>query len=108
MGVKTGYLAKYKEYPENEEKILVMRNRGNDELAPSEKLLEMWKEGEIDWEEYKVYFKEEMRKKESQKRIREIATKVRNGKDIRLICFEKNPPCHRFILEEMIKERLEK
>jgi len=47
--VNTGYLAKIKSYPKQEEHILVMRNRGNNELAPSSELLSKWKNEEINW-----------------------------------------------------------
>lgn len=104
--LRTGYLAKYNDYPDDEEKILVMRGRGNDELAPSEQLLEMWKNGEIDWEEYKSIFRDEMCAEESIERMREIAKKLLNGKNVRLICYEKEPPCHRFVLKRLILREL--
>lgn len=101
--LKEGYLAKMKNYPEDEEKILVMRDRGNNELAPSKELLRDWKQDKITWEEYVERFVREMNHPESIKRMKEI-NKMSKERDVRLICFEKNPPCHRFILMELIKE----
>lgn len=109
--LQDGYLAKFDKYPDNEEKILVMRGRGNDELAPSKGLLDDYKKLEKKcgnrWEawkrsHYESRFKEKVREKESRKRIKEIAQKVASGKNVRLICYEKGPPCHRFILKELI------
>lgn len=100
--VEVGYLGNWKNYPDDEKKILVMRNRGNDELAPSVKLLEDWKKGQISWEEYERRFREEMERPESREKIEELRNRVGAGENIRLICFEKNPPCHRFILRDLI------
>ena len=81
------YLAKINTYPPNEEHILVIRDRGNNDLAPSEELLNKWKKGEIDWKEYKEIFLEEMENPESQTRLQKIVEKVAEGKDVRLICY---------------------
>ncbi len=106
--ISTGYLAKIKSYPSPEEHILVMRNRGNNELAPSEELLNKWKNGEIDWEEYKAIFLEEMENPESQSRLQKIAEKVAAGKDVRLICYEgEDKHCHRHILKSLVEKKLE-
>ncbi len=104
----TSYLAKIKSYPTNEEQVLVMRNRGNNELAPSEELLTKWKNGEIDWEEYKEIFLEEMENLESQSRLQKIAEKVAEGKDVRLVCYEgEDKHYHRHILKSLVEEKLE-
>lgn len=106
--IKTCYLAKIKSYPSHEEFSLVMRDRGNNELAPGEELLNNWKNGEIDWEEYKEIFLEEMENPESQSRLQKIAEKVAEGKDVRLICYEgEGEHCHRHILKSLVKEKLE-
>ena len=104
----TGYLVKINTYSSNEEHILVMRNRGNNELAPSEELLNKWKCGEIDWKEYREIFLEEMENPESQSRLRRIAEKVAERKDVRLICYEdEDKHCHRHILKSLVEEKLE-
>ena len=106
--IKTGYLAKIKKYPSQEDHILVMRNRGNNELAPGRKLLKKWKRGEVTWEEYEEIFRKKMENPESQARLDEIAGEVSEGKDVRLICFEgEDKPCHRHILKEIIEKKLE-
>ena len=105
--VNTGYLAKITSYPSNEEHVLVMRNRGNNELAPSENLLQQWKNGDITWNEYTKRFKSEMENPESQTRLAKIAEQVASGKDVRLICYEgEDKPCHRHILASLVKEKL--
>jgi uncharacterized protein YeaO (DUF488 family) len=99
--LKEGYLAKWDSYPKHEVKIAVTRT-AKSVLSPSWKLLNDYKTGKIDWEEYARRFIREMDKPEAQaklQRIRELA----KTKDVRLICYEKNPPCHRFILLELIK-----
>lgn len=107
--LRLGYLAKFREYPEDEEKILVMRGRGNDELAPSSELLEDYKNGDIDFVTYRALFKDELRSSEkSRERIREIARRVvRDREKIRLICFEKRATkCHRLILYDLIYSKI--
>ena len=105
--LKTGYLAKLKTYASSEDHVLVMRGRGNDELAPSRELLKKWKRGDITWEEYEEIFRKKMETRESQERLNEIARKVSEGKDVRLICYEgEDKHCHRHILESMIEEKL--
>lgn len=107
--ISTGYLAKINTYPSYEEHILVMRNRGNNELAPSKELLREWKNKDINWEEYEEIFLEEMANPKSQTRLTQIAKKVAQGKDIRLICYEgEDRPCHRHILKSMVEEKLKK
>jgi len=106
--LKTGYLAKLKSYPSSEERVLVMRGRGNNELAPSRALLKKWKKGSITWEEYEDVFRKKMESSESQERLEEIARQVSEGRDIRLICYEgEDKHCHRHILKSMIEEKLE-
>lgn len=103
----TGYLAKIRTYSSQEEHVLVMRNRGNNELAPSEELLRKWKNGEINWDKYRETFQKEMKNPESQSRLKQIAEKVARGKDIRLICFEgEDKPCHRHILASLVDGKL--
>ncbi len=88
--------------PKNEINIAVTRT-AKSVLSPSWTLLNDYKNGTIDWEEYTRRFKREMLSNpqalEELKRIKELA----KTKDVRLICYEKNPPCHRFILLEMMK-----
>lgn len=106
--LKAGYLAKLKTYPSSEEHILVMRGRGNNELAPSRDLLKKWKRGEVTWEEYEEIFRKKMETSESQQRLDEITRKVSEGKDVRLICYEgADKHCHRHILKSIVREKIE-
>lgn len=100
MALKEGYIAKWKEYPRDEIKIRVARPSV---LAPSEELLRDWKEGRITWEEYERRFREEiLSNPKAVEKLKEIKRLLDEGKDVRLMCYEKNPPCHRFILIELI------
>ena len=98
--LKEGYIGKWKDYPKDEVKVRVARPSV---LAPSLKLLKDWKEGKIDWDEYDQRFRKEiLSNPKAVAKLIEIE-KLAKEKDIRLICYEKNPPCHRFILMDLIK-----
>lgn len=97
-----GYLAKFKTYSKDEE-LIVVTAVAKSILAPSWVLLNDYKTGRINWKEYERRFRIEMLKPEAIKemqRIKELA----KTKTVRLICYEKQYPCHRFILIDMIKE----
>lgn len=97
--LKEGYIGKWKKYPKDEVKVRVARPSV---LAPSKELLRDWKEGEIDWAEYERRFREEiLNNPKAVAKLKEIK-KLAEEKDVRLICYEKNPPCHRFILIDLI------
>lgn len=113
--IKTGYLANLSNYPNKEEYVFVMRGRGNDELAPSKQLLKDYKEleekfgREIAWERsnYEKRFKEEiLSNSKAVGLLEKFAEEVYLGSEIRLICYEKDYPCHRFILKDLIDERV--
>jgi len=96
-----GYIAKWREYPESEVKIRVAYPSV---LAPSKQLLKAWKEGKITWEEYEHRFREEILSNPvAVRKLKEIA-ELSEKRNVRLICYEKNPPCHRFILIKLINE----
>jgi uncharacterized protein YeaO (DUF488 family) len=95
-----GYLAKLKTYPKDEIKIEVTRSSGSI-LAPSWELLNDYKTGKIDWTAYEKRFTNEMTKPIAIREMLRIKL-LAETKDVRLICYEKNPPCHRFILLRMI------
>lgn len=101
MVLKEGYIGNWKSYPKDEIKIRVARPSV---LAPSKELLRDWKEGKISWAEYERRFRAEiMSNPKAMEKLRDIK-RLAEKKDVRLMCYEKNPPCHRFILMEMIKE----
>jgi len=71
------------------------------ELAPSWNLLNDWKDG-ITWEEYTRRFRAEiLSRPNAVESMRFLASAERR---ITLVCFEKSPPCHRFLLLEWLPE----
>lgn len=94
-------LVRWNKYPSDEIKVNVFRPYV---LSPSKKLLQDYKEAGIDWAEYEVRFHREIKGNPvAMKKLREIK-ELSEERDMRLICYEKNPPCHRFLLIEMINE----
>jgi len=97
--LKEGYIGNWRKYPKDEVKIRVARPSV---LAPSKELLKNWKEGKIDWGAYEKHFRREiLSSPKAVAKLKEIK-KLAEEKDVRLICYEKNPPCHRFILIDLI------
>ena len=100
--LKEGYIGKWKKYPKDEVKVRVARPSV---LAPSKELLKDFKEGKIGWAEYEKRFRNEvLNNPKAMARLREIK-KLAEEKDVRLMCYEKNSPCHRFILIDLINAR---
>ena len=100
--IKEGYIAQWKNYSEDEIKIRVARPSI---LGPSKKLLQDYKENDLSWAEYTTrYIAEILASGRALRQIDDIIELSKN-KTVRLICYEKSPPCHRFILMDMIKER---
>jgi len=103
MPILEGYIAKWKKYPEDEVKIRVARPSI---LGPSKRLLQDYKENGLSWAEYTTrYIAEILASPRALKQIEDII-ELSKTKTVRLICYEKSPPCHRFILMDMIKECL--
>jgi len=111
--IETGYFAKIKTYPETDWLLCVARKypwfvkQGKMthmiELAPSNELLKDWKEGSITWEEYEERYRSELSSSSlARNGIAWIGLKDAQGETVRLLCWEKEPPCHRFILKDMI------
>ena len=110
--INTGYFACLHKYPQNETFLVVSRTyprwlkKGyswHPELAPSPKLLKDWKNGGISWQEYTRRYKEEMKTPQAQDSIINLAT-WSAADTFRLLCYEKEWPCHRFILKELIEK----
>lgn len=60
--------------------------------------------GKINWPEYERRFRKEiLSNPKALAKLKEIKRLVEE-KDVRLICYEKNPLCHRFILIDLIKD----
>ena len=76
-------------------------------LSPSVELLDVWRNGQITWDEYVERFKTEM--EACQDAIRELARRAEH-KTITLICHEPEhaPHCHRHILRHMIEFELQR
>ncbi|MHA1288103.1 MAG: DUF488 family protein, N3 subclade [Candidatus Thorarchaeota archaeon] len=111
--IETGYFAKIKEYPETDWLLCVARKypwfvkQGRMthmmELAPSDELLNDLKNNKITWEEYEQRYREELENSDWAKHsISWIGLKHAQGETMRLLCWEKEPPCHRFILKDII------
>ena len=116
--VYTSYLANVKKLPNNKntKKILVTRwkprntidlNKYNLEwwpqLAPSELLLSKYKDGSVNWQEYREWYLEDAERNAMfMDALEQIMELDQEGKDIFLICYEKNDlECHRSILREI-------
>jgi uncharacterized protein YeaO (DUF488 family) len=104
-----GYIANWKSYPKDEVKVRVARPNV---LAPSQELLGEFNRlkrmygRERAWElsRYEERFKREiLNNPEAMAKLKEIRELAKN-RSVRLICYEKNPPCHRFILMKLIEE----
>jgi len=97
--LKETYLANLATIPIEAERVRVARPSI---LAPSKSLLADWKAWKITWSEYEIRYKRQILSDPEALKymrvIKELATKV----DVYLYCYEKRPPCHRFILIELI------
>ncbi|MBN2600100.1 MAG: DUF488 domain-containing protein [Candidatus Thermoplasmatota archaeon] len=73
-------------------------------LSASKELLTDYKTGRITWQEFETRFRKEITTNSKAlaelKRLKALSQQ----KDVYLICYEKNPPCHRFILLDLIRE----
>ena len=122
MALRQTYLALKAKLPKDAKTVLVMRGRGNDELAPSKKLLDDFNllkkqftkglDGYQDpyryaWDksQYEERFRKEMlNNPTAMNRLATLAEESRN-KDIFLICYEgEDKPCHRTLLLRIAKE----
>jgi len=102
MTIKEGYLAKLKTYPQDEIKIVVTRT-AKSVLSPSWNLINDYKTGRINWEEYTERFIQAMNNPTCQTELQRIKELARD-RTVRLICYEKQYPCHRFILLKLLED----
>lgn len=120
--LREGYIAKWKKYPTDETKIRVARPSV---LAPSKHLLNAFMDikkafmvtGVSEIESRKIawssigykrrYIFQLLCSLEAQMKLRQIVDLLKSGHNVRLICYEKEPPCHRFILMDIIREMVE-
>lgn len=74
-------------------------------LYPPRLLLEFYKDNKIKWDEYTTrYIDYISSNSKSQKDLEYVQTMLDNGQDVTLICYEKNMPCHRFIIGEVFHQ----
>lgn len=123
MALRQTYLSMKAKLPKDTKTVLVMRGRGNDELAPSKELLDDFNrfkkkfqnglDGYHDpytyaWDKsnYEERFRTEiLSNPKALERLKTLAEESRD-KDIFLICYEADDkPCHRKILLQIAKER---
>lgn len=121
MALRQTYLSLKARLPADSEAVLVMRGRGNDELAPSRELLEEFNHFKacfshqtgyqsafhFAWEKsnYAQRFKAQVKgSRAAMEKLRTIATRARSH-DVFLICYEGyDKPCHRRLLLEIAEK----
>lgn len=76
------------------------------ELGPSPGLIRQWKDGKIEWTEFKKKYLEEHRhdekKKEAFGELKKIIKEAKGG--VTLLCTCRDEMCHRVILKDMLKK----
>ena len=99
--LKESYISMWKKLPETAIKVRVARPSV---LSASKELLTDYKSGRITWETFEIRFRDEI--KNNPKAVAELQRlkTLSQTKDVYLICYEKNYPCHRFILMHLINE----
>jgi len=99
--IKESYISMWNKLPKDAIKVRVARPSV---LSASKELLYDYKEGRINWQEFENRFRKEITN--NTKAIAELKRLkiLSQEKDVYLICYEKNYPCHRFILIDLIKE----
>jgi len=121
MALRQTYLSLKNKLPKNAETVLVMRGRGNDELAPSKELLDefnSWKarfkpgQGyetayDFAWakSDYETRFRAQIQgNPKALARLQQIAERARTN-DVFFICYEAyDKPCHRKLLLRIAEE----
>jgi len=82
----------------------VMRNRGNNVVAPTEQLLVEATKAKR-WDSYEFHYLEKLKGKTAEHWMIHRAQEAKNG-NILLVCYEKNAQhCHRRLLAEEIAKR---
>ena len=99
--ITESYISMWNKLPKDAIKVRVARPSV---LSASKELLYDYKEGRINWQEFENRFRKEITN--NTKAIAELKRLkiLSQEKDVYLICYEKNYPCHRFILIDLIKE----
>jgi uncharacterized protein YeaO (DUF488 family) len=121
MALRQTYLSLKNKLPDDAEYVLVMRGRGNDELAPSGELLDEFNEWKAKFKpshgyetaygfawtksDYEARFRAQIQANpKALARLRELAEQSRTH-DVFLICYEGyDKPCHRKLLLKIAEE----
>ena len=110
-----GYFAKVKDYPTDEEKLIVSRKYpwflGKDryphepELGPTQLVLDNYKSGNLDWKGYTQMYKFDLLTNPDAWRPLSTVARIGAQKNIRLLCWEKGDDlkCHRFLLLDILE-----
>lgn len=78
------------------------------DLAPSEELKNAYKYEGLGWEEFSLRFIKELDSRDGVARDVSVIEKfLDEGKDVCLLCYEKEGNCHRYILGELFKGNYE-
>jgi uncharacterized protein YeaO (DUF488 family) len=97
--IKESYISMWNKLPPDAIKVGVARPSV---LSASKELIADYKEGRISWQEFEVRFRKEIL--DNPKAVTELnrLKEISQTKDVYLICYEKNYPCHRFIPIDLI------
>ena len=99
--MKESDISKWNKLPHDAVKVRVARLSV---LSASKELLNNYKKRRITWQEFEARFGKEIRINPKTmvelKRIKGLTQE----KEVYLICYEKNYPCHRFILIDLINK----
>jgi uncharacterized protein YeaO (DUF488 family) len=106
MALFTTYLAAIEYFKAERQVYFVMRNRGNNQVAPERELLDDYKNGKITWEQYAKRYTEFIQTNpDAIAWIDRVAENALLG-DVLLVCFEKDQNrCHRSLLAIQIAFR---
>lgn len=74
-------------------------------LAPSRELLTDYQHGLVAWEEYTAHFRKEILGSAEAIAALKHVSELAETRDVYLICWEPEPPCHRFLLLDLARER---
>ena len=82
--------------------VYVMRNRGNNEVAPYDFHLKAFKLGEIDWDEYRRLYLKRIFTANAVRWMKEVG-ELAKKQEVVLVCYEKDAEhCHRTLLAQNV------
>lgn len=61
-----------------------------------------YKNGDITWDEYTQEYLKQLETASAKKDLELIRALLDSGRDVWLMCYEAKPPCHRFIIGELL------